>query len=525
MQKQIISEIVACIKSYHPIIYINSNDENRVNQILEYGFSEFSTKPFRYIPHIDSTKEPYSSGENYKGLDEIIKDKLEGYEGKIKQSKLGNEEYSKENELLIFVFHNIEEDLKNKRVISIIKDLSLKTLYDDSYSIFFFIISPIIYIPKELEKLVTIIDVPNPDDEDIKEIIGKLIDNNLKEVSINDNIIKKIIKSLKGLSEIEIKKILNISFQKRGIFDDKSIKEIIEQKKQIIRKSNLLELIENKEDKNIGGVKNLINWLERKKIVLEKIDQGKKLDAPKGLLLVGVPGSGKSLAAQATANILGIPLLKLELGKILDKYVGESESNFHEAIRLAEAMSPCILWIDELEKAFVGAGSGGDSNGTTTRIFGFFLTWLQEKTKTIFIIATANNINNIPPEFSRKGRFDKIFYLGCPGKEQILEILKIHLKKRITSKSYDNLKDFFSSNILDDSLVGVMTGADIESIVQESIEDNEIDGEKYYGRDLEYFLEKNIKKFADSKNLEVRKKKNQEEKIELFSKYDITDAS
>lgn len=539
MIENITDEIVSYIKSYHPIIFINSNDEVRVDKVLNKAFGkieniEINKYISNFIVNFQDNKLLNNLREESSSLILKITDVVEDNENHDERNKENNQKN------YIFVLHNIDEELKNKNLISVIKNTALKTLYTQDFSCFFFIVSSVLEIPRELEQLTTVIKIPNPDEEEIKELINDLIKTNLTNFKIENKILRDIIKNLKGLTEIEIKKITNLILQRRGIFDEKSVKEIIEQKKQIIKKSNLLELIQIKEKKeNIGGINYLKKWLEKKSQILEKINDTNRLDSPKGMLLVGVPGSGKSLVAQITSDIFKLPLLKLELGKILNKYVGESEANFHEAIRLAEAMSPCILWIDELEKAFIGAGSSNDSNGTTTRIFGFFLTWLQEKTKTIFVIATANNINTIPPEFSRKGRFDKIFYMGCPKKDQISEIFKIHFKKRYSlDKELEtfltqNDKEITSENlysILDDRLIGVITGSDIEAIVQEAIESNFIECEKsedqkFYGRDLKYFLKQRLKDFALSPNIPSKKQKIEAEKAKLFSEYDITDAS
>jgi SpoVK/Ycf46/Vps4 family AAA+-type ATPase len=193
---------------------------------------------------------------------------------------------------------------------------------------------------------------------------------------------------------------------------------------------------------------------------------------PKGVLIAGVPGCGKSLTAKVTASLFDIPLLRLDIGKILGKYVGESEENMRKAIALAEAISPCVLWVDELEKAFAGIGAGGDGNEVTVRLFGAFLTWMQEKTSTVFVIATANDITKLPPELMRKGRFDEIFFVGLPKPEERKKIFEIHINKR-------RKNDFSSIDIskLVDKTDGY-SGADIEGVVKESIENAFADGKE-----------------------------------------------
>ena len=196
------------------------------------------------------------------------------------------------------------------------------------------------------------------------------------------------------------------------------------------------------------------------------------MDIPKGVLIVGMPGCGKSLTAKATASLFKIPLVRLDVGRLLGKYVGESEENMRKALKLAEAISPCVLWIDELEKAFAGVGGGGGSD-VTTRLFGQFLTWMQEKESAVFIVATANDVSNMPPEFLRKGRFDELFFVDLPNDEERRKILEIHLKKRKKWKRYDQLPDRLIS------MTDGYNGADLEAIVKDAVEKVFISGKPF----------------------------------------------
>jgi SpoVK/Ycf46/Vps4 family AAA+-type ATPase len=205
-------------------------------------------------------------------------------------------------------------------------------------------------------------------------------------------------------------------------------------------------------------------WLKQKADVLHNLNEALAfgVEAPKGVMIVGMPGCGKSLTAKATASLFKLPLLRLDVGSLMGKYVGESESNMRRALKLAEAVSPCVLWVDELEKAFVGIGSGGAGSEVATRLFGYFLTWMQDKKDAVFVLATANDISALPPELLRKGRFDEIFYVDFPNKSERENIFNIHLQKRnqnanIDVKTLAEKTDGFS-------------GADIESVVKEAIE-------------------------------------------------------
>lgn len=220
---------------------------------------------------------------------------------------------------------------------------------------------------------------------------------------------------------------------------------------------------EKKED--IGGLDNLKKWLDRKAVIYKDIDRAMKfgVDMPKGVLIAGIPGCGKSLTAKVTSAMFEVPLLKLDMGRIMGKYLGESETNMRKAIELAETISPCVLWVDELEKGF--AGTDGSGHEVTMRLFAAFLTWLQEKTSPVFVVATANDISKMPPELLRKGRFDDIFYVDLPNKSERRSIFDIHIRKRRPS---DLAKIDFDR--ITDKTEG-FSGADIESVVVEAVED------------------------------------------------------
>ena len=205
----------------------------------------------------------------------------------------------------------------------------------------------------------------------------------------------------------------------------------------------------------------------RKEKVFKNINQARLfgVDIPKGVLIVGMPGCGKSLTAKVTAKLFDVPLLRMDMGRLMGKYVGESEANMRKALQLAEAISPCVFWIDELEKAFAGVGNEGGGADITTRLFGIFLTWLQENESMVFVVATANDITTMPPELLRKGRFDEVFYIGMPNKKERKEILKIHIAKR---RGREELNYIDLDRIVD--ATDGYSGADIEGVIKESVE-------------------------------------------------------
>lgn len=328
-----------------------------------------------------------------------------------------------------------------------------------------FIISPVLEIPKEIEKYITVVEMDYLTVDEIREVLRDFTQE--YDVLLSERLEKELANALKGLSEFEIQNIMQLALSESSDLTRSQIDLIFDQKQQMIKKAGILEMIPLKESlTDIGGLENLKGWLQRKAKVLSNMEQAKifGVDMPKGVLIAGVPGCGKSLSAKAAAKLFEIPLLRLDMGRLLGKYVGESEANMRKAIELAEAISPCVLWIDELEKAFAGIGGEGSGAEVTTRLFGSFLTWLQEKESPVFVVATANNITKLPPELLRKGRFDEIFYVGLPQREERRKIFEIHIKKRRP----DDLSGIEMNRLLDKT--DGYSGADIEGVVRESIE-------------------------------------------------------
>ncbi len=332
---------------------------------------------------------------------------------------------------------------------------------------YYYIISSQSIVPPIIEKRVFYLEVPLMDKVEIRRLLEDKLGQNKVEVS-SEYTKEKVINALYGLTESEIGSLINLSINDK-VLDDEDIKRINTLKKNIIKKSGLLEFVVSYENlDNIGGFVNLKKWVKRKKEIIDRIEEAKKfgVNIPKGILLFGMPGCGKSLSAKAIANIFGIPLLRLDMGLILGPYVGMSEENIRKALRQAESISPCVLWIDEIEKALAGVGGSGRSAEVTTRIFGSLLTWMQEKKQMVFVVATSNNISGLPAEFLRKGRFDEIFFVDFPDESSMKEIIEIHLKKRGKGEWIKKLP-------IDDMVKKTTnySGADLESIVSDIIEE------------------------------------------------------
>ncbi len=274
-------------------------------------------------------------------------------------------------------------------------------------------ISPTVILPNELQKDVTILDFDLPTIDEIKGMLDEMIYVNEQsgriEMDLNESEKEKICKAALGLTLQEAENAFARAMVEDGKLNIDDIEVVLEEKCQVIKKTGILEFIKSDlKMEDVGGLENLKRWISKRNKSWLDSAQKYNLPAPKGILITGVPGCGKSLTAKAISAMWQLPLLRLDMGKIFSGVVGSSEENMRKAIKTAEAVSPSILWIDEIEKGFGGASSSGDS-GTSMRIFGTFLTWMQEKTKPVFVVATANNINSLPSELLRKGRFDEIF--------------------------------------------------------------------------------------------------------------------
>lgn len=345
-----------------------------------------------------------------------------------------------------------------------LKALTTKILESTEMEVTIILVSSEKCVPRELEKFITLFEVPLPDEAAIRTLVLEYAE--AYGVEVEDSAMKKLCLAFQGLSRYEIGQLINRGYQKDGMIGAKDIELVQTEKSQIIQKSGLLEMVKLHEKmEDIGGLEKLKPWLQQKSQIFADWPAARDfgVESPKGVMIVGMPGCGKSLTAKATASLFGLPLLKMDMGSLMGKYVGESEGNMRRAIAVAEAVSPCVLWVDEVEKAFSGIGSGGAGSEVATRLFGYFLTWMQEKTTQVFVVATANDISALPPELLRKGRFDEIFYVDFPNEAERSAIFKVHLEKRKKMNAQIDLQKLAKAT-------DKYSGADIESIVKEGIE-------------------------------------------------------
>ena len=433
-----------------PILYINTFEDTKADKyiasvadrrkVLEWngadGFVDFRTKaPFMPNQTLEATLSFLKTGKELHRKLLVIKDA----DAHLKS----------------------DQPVENK-VVALLKEIGRKIRNELESTII--IVSSSIHIPQPLEKMITVMELDYPDEKEIGGIINSFLETN-GIPAVHKSLQESMSIAFKGLTEFEIKDLLSLAIAQDGELTKKALQLIVDQKRQIIMKAGVLEMIPLKESiGDIGGLENLKEWLHKKAKVFNDTGKAKAfgVSTPKGVLIAGIPGCGKSLTAKAAGALFDVPLLRLDMGRLMGRYVGESEENMRKAIRLAEAISPCVLWVDELEKAFAGIGGGGGE--VTTRLFGTFLTWMQEKKSPAFVVATANDITKLPPELLRKGRFDEIFYVPLPNDDERKKIFEIHINKRRKQDAGQ-----IDTNALVENTEGY-TGADIEGVVSESIE-------------------------------------------------------
>jgi len=418
MENKCAKEIDIFIRARYPLIYLVSWEETRIIEKLKEMAEARRKKLFLW----SITRGIFRLEEDASKVDEATRDPL---------NALAYVEKSTDPALFVLLdFHSF---LNDQTVIRKLRDLvnNLKSSYET-----LIVISPVLTVPIELEKDFVVIDYDLPVFEEISELLEGIIE----VVSTSQDVIvdlpegtkEKLIKAALGLTRSEAENAFARAIVLDKRLDKDDIDKILEEKKQAIRKSRFLEYYEAKQDfGNVGGLDNLKDWLTKRGVAFTQKATDFGLPQPKGILLIGVQGCGKSLTAKAVANLWKLPLLRLDIGAVFSGIVGSSEENMRRAIKAAETLAPIILWIDEIEKGLSGVQSSTFSDaGTSARVFSTFLTWLQEKTAPVFVIATANNIQLLPPELLRKGRFDEIFFVDLPQQEERKEIFNIHIKKK-----------------------------------------------------------------------------------------------
>lgn len=411
-------DLKVILRSRTPIIIIETRDEARILEILQSltigGFGDTYMPLFRWtftdgLQRIDIALEPQplnsEPGEVLKHIRAV----------------------SKPGIYVLLDFHPFLEDPLHVRLI---KDICIR--YRDVPRQIV-LISHNVELPSELESFSARFDMALPTENERRKIIQRVAnewttENPGSRVQADSKAYEMLIKNLSGLTYHDTEQLARNAIVVDGAITKSDLPGVMQAKYELLNRGGALQFeYDTARFSDVGGLMRLKKWLSQRKSVFRGDDSAAHLDAPKGILLLGIQGCGKSLAAKATAGIFGVPLLRLDFGAIYDKYHGETERKLRESLKTADVMSPCVLWIDEIEKGI--AGRGGET-GTTQRVLATFLTWMAEKKSHVFVVATANNISALPPELVRKGRFDEIFFVDLPGKTIRAEILSIHLRRR-----------------------------------------------------------------------------------------------
>jgi SpoVK/Ycf46/Vps4 family AAA+-type ATPase len=451
-----LNEFVLLLKARYPIIYISTNEEERIEYLIRYCTKKYVVRTYYSWDFVDG----YQGNPNDKGF--AARNPVEALD---LIDKLTPDTAS------LFVLKDYDNFLKDFSVIRKLKNLS-RSLKTQPKNIV--IISPEVNIPDSLKEFVTLLEFPLPSYSEILEELNRLTASLQQE--IEPSVISNIATACQGLSLERIRRVLSKVIAQYGEINESSPPLILQEKKQIIQQTQLLEFcINDKTLSDLGGLDNFKDWLKLRSKAFSEDALNYGLPFPKGLLLVGVQGTGKSIAAKIIAHEWQLPLLRLDFGRLFASLIGQSEQRVRKMIEIAEAISPCILWVDEIDKAFAGAQSSGDS-GTTSRVLATFISWLSEKTTPVFVVATANNIDCIPPEILRKGRFDEMFFLGLPTKQERESIFSVHLT-RFRPDSINNFQLPLLGELSKD-----FSGAEIEQVVIEAMrlgfnEDREFNNE------------------------------------------------
>jgi len=403
------NELILFLKARYPILYITTIEEDRV----EYTIRKIIKTNLNRIIYSWDFVDGYTNNPNNDGF---------GKRNPLQALEL-IERINFETPALFILkdFNRFLSDLtisRKLRNISRILKLQPKTII---------IIGSELNLPKELKDLITVIQFQLPSESEIYDELIRLI--NSLNIHVESHLFENLTRACQGLSLERIRRVFSKIIAAYKTIDGNSISVLLTEKKEIIGQTEILEYWSvNEQTINLGGLKNLKDWLKKRQSAFGVQASIYGLPTPRGLLLIGIQGTGKSLTAKAIAKEWQLPLLKLDVGRLFGGIVGESESRLREMINTAETISPCILWIDEIDKAFTNSESKGDA-GTSNRVLGTFISWLSEKSRPVFVIATANNIDALPLEIIRKGRFDEVFFLDLPKKDEREEIFKIHLQE------------------------------------------------------------------------------------------------
>ena len=415
-------ELETLIRARYPIIYVVSPEEQRVQQLLV----QIAERRQKTVYEWSCTTGLTPSGASIqlqKNRNSPTRDPLAALDQVIEQV-----------DPAIFLFKDFHPFLGkgNHAVVRKLKEIALQL--KNSFKTIV-LVSPVLEVPVEIEKEMTVLHLPLPSLPELSELLEKIVADVRRfrqiKIDLEEGGRERLLQAARGLTLSEAENVFaRILVRKERLTGDE-VAEVLEEKRQLVRKNGLLEYYDSQESfADVGGLDALKDWLQKRAIAFTPAAREFGLSPPRGVLLIGVQGCGKSLCAKAVARLWEVPLLRFDIGRMFGSFVGSSEDNIRRAIQVAESVAPAILWIDEIDKAFAGNSNHAGDSGTSARVLGTFLTWLNEKTAPVFVVATANDISSLPPELLRKGRLDEIFFVDLPAVKEREEIVAIHLRRR-----------------------------------------------------------------------------------------------
>ncbi len=441
-------ELNILIQAQYPLIYLTTSEEERAEKAIA---SVVKIKPDRKVFVWTLTHGMVEYGENTTTTQHNTISPEAAIDWTIKY-----------RESAIFIFKDLHPFLDNSpAVIRWLRD-AIAAFKNTEKAII--LMSPIQVIPIELEKEIVVLDFPLPTIVELEEVLMRQL-GQIRAKKLSPEGKEKLLRAALGLTRDEAEKVYRKAQVTTGRLSEAEVEIVLSEKQQLIRRNGILEYIEQEEGINaVGGLEELKRWLKQRSNAFTQRARDYGLPQPKGMMILGIPGCGKSLIAKTTSRLWSLPLVKLDMGRVYDgSTVGRSEANLRNALKASESISPVILFIDELDKAFAGsAGSADSDGGTSSRIFGTFLTWMQEKKSPVFVMATANRADRLPAEFLRKGRFDEIFFVDLPDFEERRQVFEIHLARRrsdVTRFDLDQLSkvsEGFSGAEIEQAIIAAM---------------------------------------------------------------------
>ena len=410
-----VHDLKSLVLSFHSLMAIETVEEDRVRSLL--------------IEVATDLKLPFYEWSLTSGITRLRGATIDGTQDVLAAlhyiARIANAE-------AIFLMKDMARHLDNANIGRALRDLAQKLTSTRAAIV---LTGDPLELPHDFEALAVRFTLEMPDATELRDVVRSVVDSisvrQTVRIDLSREDAQRLVQALQGLTVNQARQVVAQAIVEDGMLSAAGIRTVVRCKGELIERGGILEFFPVEENNfDIGGFAGLKSWLERVRVGFSPEARALNLDAPKGVLLVGVQGCGKSLAAKFVAREWGLPLLKLDAGRLYEKYVGESEKNFRKATALAEAMAPVVLWIDEIEKAFAQGGSSESDGGLSQRLFGSFLTWLQEKRREVFVVGAANDLMNVPPELLRKGRFDEIFFVDLPTREERTAIFAIHLRLR-----------------------------------------------------------------------------------------------